>query len=236
MSARQHNQRSSSNSKQYDSNRYLSQHNSLSRRGYNSQLSNSSSKKETRRRIKALVEVVPETLDFDFLQNLQVKYSDKIVYCLEYLKRAHPMFVTSKVLKGRYCKIVKEREMSMVIQYTEIKRQVESVYIGPLDPQGNSKTQPSAVGEEKQRCQTGIMIFERGTGIYIGEWQDGRYHGLGTYQEASGIRYEGGWSKGLMHGHGKFSWPREIGYIFIGEFREDKRIQGKIYDQSLTLV
>ena len=53
----------------------------------------------------------------------------------------------------------------------------------------------------------GLMIFERGEGFYFGSWQSGKYNWLGRYHGSDGSRYEGGWMSGLMHGHGKFTWP-----------------------------
>ena len=50
------------------------------------------------------------------------------------------------------------------------------------------------------------------------------------------MSYEGGWKNGLMHGHGKFTWPTPPGGIFIGEFKDDKRIKGKIFDNKLNLL
>ena len=55
------------------------------------------------------------------------------------------------------------------------------------------------------------MIFERGAGRYLGSWKGGKYHGLGHYSYADGSSYEGGFLCGLMHGHGKFRWPRQVG-------------------------
>ena len=35
-----------------------------------------------------------------------------------------------------------------------------------------------------------------------------------------------------MHGHGKFTWPSELGKAtFIGTFKEDRRMKGKIFDE-----
>lgn len=45
----------------------------------------------------------------------------------------------------------------------------------------------------------------------MGSWKGGKYHGLGHYSYADGSSYEGGFLCGLMHGHGKFRWPRQVG-------------------------
>ena len=95
--------------------------------------------------------------------------------------------------------------------------------------------QCSCLTNEYTNLTAGIMIFERGNGLYIGGWNKGRYHGFGRYEETNGVSYEGGWKDGLMHGHGKFTWPQHGG-IFLGEFDKDKRIQGKIFDNKLNLI
>ena len=74
------------------------------------------------------------------------------------------------------------------------------------------------------------MIFERGNGIYCGQWQKGRYHGYGKYEYFDGTTYEGSWNQGFMHGQGKFTWPKSLGAVFLGEFKNDKRYRGTIFD------
>mmetsp|Transcript_8428 Transcript_8428/g.12849 ORF Transcript_8428/g.12849 Transcript_8428/m.12849 type:complete len:102 (+) Transcript_8428:2258-2563(+) len=74
-------------------------------------------------------------------------------------------------------------------------------------------------------------------GRYFGEWQEGKYHGLGAYLGVEGSSYDGGWKSGLMSGHGKFTWPLSKGSaIFLGEFKEDKRVSGKIFDATCSFL
>ena len=51
---------------------------------------------------------------------------------------------------------------------------MESAYVGPIDSNGKAIT-------IKNNKKVGVMIFDRGDGIYCGEWKDGRYHGYGKY-------------------------------------------------------
>ena len=40
-----------------------------------------------------------------------------------------------------------------------------------------------------------------------------------------------------MHGHGKFTWPSEIGQAtYIGLFRDDRRVKGKVYDGKYRVL
>ena len=114
-----------------------------------------------------------------------------------------------------------EDDVSIVMQFSDQMRVVESVYVGKIDDKGYA--QCSCLTNEYTNLTAGIMIFERGNGLYIGGWNKGRYHGFGRYEETNGVSYEGGWKDGLMHGHGKFTWPQHGG-IFLGEFDKDKRI------------
>jgi len=79
------------------------------------------------------------------------------------------------------------------------------------------------------------MIFNRGMGRYYGNWSKGLYHGLGKYSLNDGTEYEGGWQSGLMQGHGKFVWPDQKA-TYIGNFKNDVRTSGKIYDSNFNLI
>ena len=111
---------------------------------------------------------------------------------------------------------------------------MESVYYGPINEIGLAETvdefENAKLIKNLNMFKKGIMVFERGQGRYFGEWKNGRYEGIGCYSYKDGINYEGAFLNGLMHGHGKFQWPKSIGFTFIGEFKNDKRVQGRIYD------
>ena len=56
---------------------------------------------------------------------------------------------------------------------------------------------------------------------YIGEWQDGKYHGQGTFTAAYGGQYVGEYKNGKQHGQGTFTWVD--GEQYEGDWKNDKR-------------
>ena len=58
-------------------------------------------------------------------------------------------------------------------------------------------------------------------GIYVGELQDGKRHGHGTYTYSDGAVYEGEWREGKIYGHGTYTFVG--GDIYVGEWREHKK-------------
>ena len=63
----------------------------------------------------------------------------------------------------------------------------------------------------------GTMVFKDGD-RYIGEWKDGKQHGPGELQSASGNVYKGSFHEGLRQGHGKQVFGVG-GSMFEGEWR-----------------
>lgn len=61
----------------------------------------------------------------------------------------------------------------------------------------------------------------KGGDSYVGEWENGKRHGQGTYTWASGGTYVGQWKKGDMHGTGKRIYQN--GDVYEGSFEYDKR-------------
>jgi hypothetical protein len=55
---------------------------------------------------------------------------------------------------------------------------------------------------------------------YEGEWVDGKRHGFGTYQYATGASYTGEWSENKKNGQGVYI--SENGRTFAGAFQKDK--------------
>ena len=55
---------------------------------------------------------------------------------------------------------------------------------------------------------------------YVGEIQNGQFHGQGTYFFSNGNEYEGRFHKGKYHGQGVFKFAG--GERFEGEFRDGK--------------
>lgn len=181
-------------------------------------------------------------------------------FFVDMLRNTNPKEITSQEIDGRFCKIIGKKkvpaspqaqdklEFSVVLQFSE-GRMVESVYAGPLNSEGKAQTemiitpqkgqQMTAEQQQGSAMSKGLMIFERGQGRYFGGWHNGRYSGLGSYDYKLGISYEGGFLDGLMHGHGKFCWPVTVGdgnITFIGEFENDRRVKGKVFDGQMNLI
>ncbi|RYY84830.1 hypothetical protein EON63_08540 [archaeon] len=47
---------------------------------------------------------------------------------------------------------------------------------------------------------------------YVGDWKDGRRHGLGVYYYNDGDRYEGEWRNDERHGRGTMFYGSEVRY------------------------
>jgi hypothetical protein len=56
---------------------------------------------------------------------------------------------------------------------------------------------------------------------YVGEWKDGKEHGLGTYTYPDGAKYVGEWKDGKEHGQGTHTYPDGVKYV--GEWKNDKK-------------
>ena len=65
---------------------------------------------------------------------------------------------------------------------------------------------------------------------YTGQFKDGLEHGSGTYSGTSGTRYEGEWGQGKYHGEGVLI--TSDGYQVHGEFRKGKLWIGVKCDES----
>ena len=75
----------------------------------------------------------------------------------------------------------------------------------------------------------GQYIWTGDGGKYIGEWKDGQMHGQGTYyygekSEWSGDKYVGKFRNGERHGQG--SYFSADGGKYIGEWKDDKVVEG----------
>lgn len=64
------------------------------------------------------------------------------------------------------------------------------------------------------------------TGVYVGNFKGGRYHGYGVYElngpsgSTDSEVYEGNFCEGLFHGHGMM---RNNRYIYVGEYMANTR-------------
>mmetsp|Transcript_8428 Transcript_8428/g.12846 ORF Transcript_8428/g.12846 Transcript_8428/m.12846 type:complete len:141 (+) Transcript_8428:1829-2251(+) len=88
-------------------------------------------------------------------------------FCVDLVRSANPKEVQSQNIDGRFCKIIRSRSdgngtpvMSVILQFSS-KRQVESVYIGPVSPQGLAQTLAAPPGDKSDDSSLvkGLMIF-----------------------------------------------------------------------------
>ncbi|CAM9423567.1 unnamed protein product [Ascophyllum nodosum] len=65
-------------------------------------------------------------------------------------------------------------------------------------------------------------VYESGD-TYVGNWKNGRRHGVGVYEErATGNSYEGDWCEDLRHGRGVLTSGAKD-FLYDGEWVKDKR-------------
>ena len=62
----------------------------------------------------------------------------------------------------------------------------------------------------------GTLTFANGS-KYVGEWQNDKYHGQGTYTQSSGSKYVGEFQNGLRHGQGTLTFAS--GSKYVGKFQ-----------------
>ncbi|CCQ89802.1 exported hypothetical protein [Nitrospina gracilis 3/211] len=88
-------------------------------------------------------------------------------------------------------------------------------------------TYPKCLGE----CGNGrgTLLLESGD-HYVGEFQDGAYHGYGTLNQATGEHYTGEWRHGLRHGQGTQVWPN--GDRYTGGWKLDRRHGPGIFNKA----
>jgi hypothetical protein len=72
---------------------------------------------------------------------------------------------------------------------------------------------------------SGVSTQPYHTGVYQGEYVEGRRHGRGTMSYTCGEVYEGEWREGRPQGDCRYSWPS--GLVFEGEWQRDIVIEGQ---------
>ena len=65
---------------------------------------------------------------------------------------------------------------------------------------------------------------------YVGERENGKYHGQGTLTLPDGDKYVGEWKNGKFHGQG----TRTLydGSKFVGIWKDNRRWKGKSFDEE----
>ncbi len=94
-----------------------------------------------------------------------------------------------------------------------------------LGPAGEEQSRECVYGD----CENGFGILEidteYGTDRYEGNFQDGEFHGFGTYERMISLSdrayYEGHWEEGERDGRGTY-WDGESD-LYIGEWEDDMR-------------
>ena len=77
------------------------------------------------------------------------------------------------------------------------------------------------LGQWEAGRQHGLGTLFSQTGVYVGAWRDGLQSGNGSAIYNNGNRYEGEFSRGFKHGHGVFSVAN--GDRYSGQFRRGRR-------------
>ena len=76
-----------------------------------------------------------------------------------------------------------------------------------------------------QSKKSGLLYIMENGSRYVGEWEDGKKHGQGTYTsgkgEREGDKYVGDWKDGKRTGQGTYTWSN--GNKYIGEWKDGKR-------------
>jgi len=72
-----------------------------------------------------------------------------------------------------------------------------------------------------QSKKSGLLYIRENGSRYVGEWEDGKKHGQGTYTYPDGGKYEGEWKDGKENGQGTYTWSD--GRKYVGECKDGKK-------------
>ena len=79
----------------------------------------------------------------------------------------------------------------------------------------------------------GTYFFSNGN-EYEGRFHEGKYHGQGVFKFASGERFEGEFRDGKFHGQGVYTWAG--GLRFEGAWQNNRKWTGTVYSQWGTVA
>ena len=79
----------------------------------------------------------------------------------------------------------------------------------------------------------GAYFFSNGN-EFEGAYYRGKYHGQGVFKFASGERYEGECREGKFHGYGVYTWAG--GLRFEGTWQNNQKWTGTVYSQWGTVA
>ena len=80
-----------------------------------------------------------------------------------------------------------------------------------------------------QSKKSGLLYIMENGSRYVGEWEDGKKHGQGTYTFLNGDKYEGEWKEGEQD-EGTHTWSDRFKYV--GSWKGGQMWNGIYYDNK----
>ena len=74
------------------------------------------------------------------------------------------------------------------------------------------------------------MVYLLTKETYVGERENGKYHGQGTLTFRDGDKYVGEWKNGERHGQGTYTWSD--GSKYVGEYKVGEPWNGTYDDKD----
>ena len=74
------------------------------------------------------------------------------------------------------------------------------------------------------------MVYLLTKETYVGERENGKYHGQGTLTYLDGDKYVGEFKDGKKHGQGTYTWSD--GENYLGEWKNGEKWNGTQYDKD----
>ena len=75
-----------------------------------------------------------------------------------------------------------------------------------------------------------LMAYLLTKETYVGERENGKYHGQGTLTFRDGDKYVGEWKNGKRNGYGTFTLSD--GSKYVGEYKDGEEWNGTVYDKD----
>ena len=78
------------------------------------------------------------------------------------------------------------------------------------------------------------MVYLLTKETYVGERENGKYHGQGTLTFREGDKYVGEWKNGERHGQGTYTWSD--GSKYVGEYKDGEQWNGTYEDKDGKII
>ena len=78
------------------------------------------------------------------------------------------------------------------------------------------------------------MVYLLTKETYVGERENGKYHGQGTLTFRDGDKYVGEWKNGERHGQGTYTWSD--GSKYVGEYKDGEPWNGTYDDKDPKII